>query len=192
MKRLCSIVLLTLPALAADLDISLAHNSAPEKATREQLERVLKQYDASEFIWTNRIVIDSAAIPHSHPVLTLHTRHLKQDKQLLSTFLHEQYHWYEEKHKSDTDAAIAEMRRKWITLPVGAPEGADDEDSSYLHVIVCYAEFQELKRVIGEGDAKKIMDFWAADHYKAIYRLVITEEVAVGAIMRRHGLWPPQ
>jgi hypothetical protein len=192
MKRFCSILLLTLPALGADLNITLAHNSKPETATRDQLVRVLGQYDVADFTWTKQIVVDATATPHSHPVLTLNTKYQKQDKQLLATFVHEQYHWYEEKHKSDTDAAIAELRRKWLTLPVGAPEGADDEDSSYLHVIVCYAEFQELKRLLGEGDAKKIMDFWANDHYKAIYKLVISEEVAVGAIVKRHGLWPPQ
>ena len=194
MKVFCSMLLMSLPVLAAapDLEFTLAHNSAAEAATRDQLLRVLGQYDVSDFVWTRKIAIDSAAIPHSHPVLTLHTRHLKQDKQLLSTFVHEQFHWYEEKHKADTDAAIADLRREWRLLPVGAPEGAEDEDSSYLHLITCYAEYQELKRLMSDGEAKKLMDFWANDHYKAIYKLVLSQEVALGAIIRRHGLWPPQ
>ena len=194
MKRLCWIILCTVPALgaAADLDITLVNNSKPEAATRDQLIRLLGQYDVSDLIWTQKIAIDSKATPHSQPVLTLSTRYLKQDKQLLATFVHEQYHWYEDKHRADTDAAIAELRRAWRLLPVGAPEGAEDEDSTYLHVITCYAEYQALKRTLGEGDARKVMEFWSNDHYKAIYKLVMAEEVGVGAIVRRHGLWPPR
>lgn len=41
------------------------------------------------------------AIPYSHPVLTLHTRHLKDDLALLSTFVHEEYHWYETAHPQE-------------------------------------------------------------------------------------------
>ena len=194
MKRLCSIVLLVLPALAAapELEFTLAHNDKAEIATRDQLVRLLGQYDVSDLIWTHQIAIDSRAMPHSQPVLTLSTRFQKQDKQLLATFVHEEYHWYEAKHRADTDAAIGELRRSWRLLPVGAPEGAEDEDSSYLHVITCYSEYQMLKRLLGEGEARKVMEFWSNDHYKAIYKLVMSEETAVGAIVRRHGLWPPQ
>jgi hypothetical protein len=40
------------------------------------LERLLKQYDLSKWIFTRKVIIDQGEIPHSHPVLTLHTRHL--------------------------------------------------------------------------------------------------------------------
>src|SRR5215471_4926453 len=101
LKR-CLLVALTLPAVfaparAADLEFTLVHNSQPETATRDQLLKLLKQYDLSDFIWTTKIAIDSGAVAHSHPVLTLPTRYLKQDKQLVAAFIHEQYHWYEEK-----------------------------------------------------------------------------------------------
>ena len=194
MKTLVSMLLMALGAAgeSPELEFTLVHNSAAEAATRDQLVRLLKQYDVTDFVWTRKIAIDSTAVPHSHPVLTLPTRHLKQDKQLLSTFVHEQYHWYEEKHRADMDAAIAELRRAWRLLPVGSPEGADDEDSSYLHLITCFAEYQELKRLLGENDARRVMEFWSGDHYRAIYKLMMTEEGAVGAIVRRRGLWPPQ
>jgi hypothetical protein len=182
---------LFVPARAADLEFTLTHDSQPEKSTRDQLLKLLKQYDLSDFIWTTKIAIDSSAVAHSHPVLTLPTRYLKQDKQLVAAFIHEQYHWYEEKHRSDTDAAIAELRSQWHALPVGPPEGAEDEDSTYLNVITCYAEYQELKHIFSEGDAKKIVDFWMKDHYRAIYALILWEEINVGVIVRRHGLWPP-
>src|SRR5262249_41281436 len=66
----------------------------PEAQTKEQLLRLLKTYDVSRWIFTKSIVIDERAIPHSHPVLTLHARHLQDDELLLSTFVHEQFHWF--------------------------------------------------------------------------------------------------
>jgi hypothetical protein len=78
----------------SSLDIELKNNSRGEQQTRDQLQRLMREYDLTPFIFTRPILIDEKAIPHSHPVLTLHTRHLKQDEQLLSTFIHEQAHWW--------------------------------------------------------------------------------------------------
>src|SRR5438874_990387 len=122
-----------------EVEISLAHGAAAEEATRQQLQNLLKVYDLSGWVWTRKVVIDKDAIPHSHPVLTLHTRHLKDDLLLLSTFVHEEYHWYETEHARDTSAAIAELKTAYPRLPVGGRDGAADEESSYLHIIVCYA-----------------------------------------------------
>lgn len=48
-------------------------------------ERILASYDLRRYTFTYQVIIDEKAIPHSHPVLTLHTRHLGSDEQLLST-----------------------------------------------------------------------------------------------------------
>jgi hypothetical protein len=55
--------------------------------------RFLDKYDLTPWLFTRAVVIDDDATPHSHPVLTLHTRHLRDDLLLLSTFIHEQSHW---------------------------------------------------------------------------------------------------
>ena len=34
------------------------------------------------------------------------------------------------------------------------------------------------------------MQFWPSDHYRAIYRLVLENETAVGDIVNRHKLLP--
>jgi len=49
-------------------------------------ERILASYDLSRYTFTYQVIIDEKAIPHSHPVLTLHTRHLGSDEQFLSKF----------------------------------------------------------------------------------------------------------
>lgn len=70
--------------------ITLAHGTAVEERSREQLVRLMKTYPLAPYIYTRELVIDENAIPHSHAVLTLHTRHVKDDDQLLSTFIHEE------------------------------------------------------------------------------------------------------
>jgi hypothetical protein len=188
-ERLACIILLCsyLGGATPQIDISLAHGSAAEMKTRDQLQRLLKTYDLSDWVWTRIIIIEERAIPHSHPVLTLNTRH-DDDALLLSTFVHEEYHWYETAHPRETAAAIAELKTKFPGLPVGGQDGAADEESSYLHVIVCYAEWQKMKALVGAERARQTMEFWARDHYRAIYRLVLDNEAAVGDIVKRHSL----
>ena len=172
-----------------EIEITLAHGTAAEAETRDQLQKLLKAYDLSDWLWTRKIVIDKDAIPHSHPVLTLHTRHLADDL-LLSTLVHEEYHWYETAHPRETSAAIAELKAAYPRVPVGGRDGGADEESSYLHLIVCYAEYQKMKALVGAERARQAMDFWATDHYRAIYRLVLEHEAAVGEVVRKNGLLP--
>src|SRR5687768_11798227 len=82
-------------AAQSGLKITLANSTPAEQQTRDQLERLLKTYDLSKWIITRSVMIDEkTAIPHSHPVLTLNTRHVKDDELMLSTFVHEQMHWF--------------------------------------------------------------------------------------------------
>lgn len=187
------VILGCLSALGAtpDIEITLAHGTQAEAETREQLQRLLKTYDLSDWVWTRKLLIDKDAIPHSHPVLTLHTRHLKDDLALLSTFVHEEYHWYETAHPMETFSAIAEFKSLYPNVPVGGQDGASDEESSYLHIIVCYGEYQEMKALVGPDRAHEIMAFWATDHYRAIYKLVLDHEAEIGSVLQRHRLFPP-
>lgn len=100
------------------MDVTLAHGTEVEAQTRDQLQRLLKTYDLSSWTWTRKVLIDQDAIPHSHPVLTLHVRQLKDDLALLSTFVHEEYHWYEAAHPQETAAAIAELKTAYPHVPV--------------------------------------------------------------------------
>ena len=175
-----------------DLEISLAHGTTSEVETRDQLQRLLANYDLSDWLWTRKIVIDNHSIPHSRPVLTLHSRHVNDELLLLSTFVHEEYHWYETAHSDDTAAAITEFKAEFPGLPAGGMDGASDEESSYLHIIVCYAERQKMKALVGPERARQIMEFWAEDHYRATYRLVLANAGAVGDVVKARNLLPSQ
>ena len=137
-SRFASAVLLTLgvgPAAYGQdsVEITLKQGSTREAQTKEQLERLLKSYDVSRWIIQKSISIDEKAIPHSHPTLTLHTRHLHDDELLLSTFVHEQLHWFliAQQRVSDTQQAIKELQGIFPAAPTKPPEGSDGEYSTY-------------------------------------------------------------
>jgi hypothetical protein len=174
----------------ANLEITLKHNTPDEARTRDQLRRLLATYDVSPWIYTTSIVIDERAIPFSHPVLTLHTRHAKDDDLLLSTFVHEQFHWFLAERRDPTELAIADLRKLFPTVPAGGTAGARDEYSTYLHLLVCYLEQQADVRVLGELKTKQVMDFWATDHYTWVYQMVIGRSKEIGQIMRERKLIP--
>ena len=170
--------------------IWLATGSQAETKTREQLLDLLARYDLSRWQFTDRIRIAEGAIPHSHPVLTLGIRHLDNDAPLLATYLHEQLHWFVARNKGRERSAIEELKRLYLTVPVGAPEGARDEHSSYLHHIVCYLEYVAIIDVLGPEEARRVIDFWCDDHYMEIYQTVVRDFHAIEEIVSRHGLVP--
>ena len=169
--------------------ISVKHdNDASELQTKSQLQKLLAQYDLSKFIFTKEIIIDRNTIPHSHPVLTLHTRHLKDDELFLSTFVHEQIHWFLTQRQDQTDQAVKELRTIFPKVPVGFPEGAESEDSTYLHLLVNTLEYRADKELLGELRARQVMEFWATDHYRWVYRQVLDEGDKIRAVLRKYKL----
>lgn len=174
-----------------NLTIRTAHDSVPELATKAQLERLIAANDLSQWTFTHEIVIDEKSIPHSHPVLTLHARHLKQDDELLSTYLHEQLHWFLTRHPVETQAAEDDLRKLYPNVPVGYPEGAQDTESTYLHLLVCQLEQQADRVVLGDQRTTEVMQFWAGDHYRWVYRTVIQDEAKIEDILKRNHLDSP-
>ena len=171
------------------LKISLKHNDdAGEVQTRNQLQRLLAQYDCSKFIFTRDIVIDRDAVPHSHPVLTLHTRHRKDDELLLSAFVHEQIHWFLTQRREQTEKAVRELKTVFPKVPIGFPAGADSEESTYLHLLVNTLEYRADKELLGELKARQVMEFWATDHYTWVYRQVLDVGDKIRTVLRKYKL----
>ncbi|HEX3232473.1 MAG TPA: hypothetical protein VHQ95_26065, partial [Pyrinomonadaceae bacterium] len=126
------ILLFGITSFAQDkIEISLKNSTPQESQTRDQLQRLVKTYDLSMWIFTRSVLIDEKAIPHSHPILTLNTRHLKDDDLLLSTFVHEQLHWFLVQKDKETKEATKDLRALFPKVPVSLPEGAADEESTY-------------------------------------------------------------
>ncbi|HEX8746957.1 MAG TPA: hypothetical protein VF717_07135 [Pyrinomonadaceae bacterium] len=191
---LCMMMSLLLPGVLwaqskqNELKITLRNNAADEAQTRTQLQRLLGQYDLSKYIFTREIVIDRQAIPHSHPVLTLSARHLRDDELLLATFVHEQFHWFLSQREEQTEKAKQELKTIFPKVPVGFPEGAKDENSTYVHLLVNVLEYGAIIELLGELKARQVMEFWATDHYRWIYRQVLAEGRKIREVMIKQKL----
>jgi hypothetical protein len=120
--------------------------------------------------------------------LTLSTRHQDDDLLLLSTYLHEQAHWWLEAQGPEGRAALAELAVRYPDLPVGFPDGADSPQSSLEHLVVIAAEWRALRKLVGELQARQVMEFWATDHYRKLYRLLLEDDGPVREVLQRHGL----
>jgi hypothetical protein len=172
---------------------SLAHNSVTERETRDQLARLLTKYDLSKWLYTKEIVIDDDAIPHSDPVLTLHTRHLKDDDLLLSTFVHEQMHRFLAlRPQEDFDQAKTDLRRLFPEIPVGFPQGSSSDGGNYEHLLVVWLEYRADLEFLGELRTRQVMEFWAGDHYTWIYQKILERQVRakISEIIQNHRLLP--
>ncbi len=187
----CSILVLVCSVGAQEpLKITLKHDSQRERETKAQLERLLQQYDLTAWLFTREVLIDEQNTPHSHPVLTLHTRHFGDDQRLLTTFIHEQIHrsltdWPE--RRDARDKTIEELKALFPVVPQGRPYGARSASSTYLHLIVCYLELEALKSFLGERPARRVLA--TQTHYVWIYATVLSNVgETVGEIVRKHHL----
>lgn len=174
---------------AAPLEIQLASGTPLEQRGREQLERLLAKWDLSRWLFTRTVQIQSRVIPHSHPVLTLNTQYVDNDVAQLSTFVHEQLHWFMTRDKSVVDAAIAELERLYPTAPDALPEGANGQRSTYLHLLICLLEFDALRALLGEATARETLNGFR--HYTWVYREVLERPDPIRQILRTHRLDAP-
>ncbi len=171
------------------VEITLARGLALEDSARAQVFRLLRTHDLRPWLFTRRIRIERGVIPHSHPVLTLNTRYLGQDDRQLGAFVHEQLHWFTEAESGATAAAMAALKTRYPDVPVGGAEGGNDRESTYEHIIVCWFEFDALKRLLGEAAARQQLA--QQRHYTWIYARVLGETDALGRLIATAGFRAP-
>jgi hypothetical protein len=63
--------------------IILATGRFREVLAEQQLRRLERTYPLSQWTFTSDIRVEFGALPHSHPVLTLNTRHLDDDDRVV-------------------------------------------------------------------------------------------------------------
>ncbi len=167
------------------LEVYPVHGTPAEVAVVGELQLLLSGLDLRDWVQTPVVRIDETQIPHSHPVLTLHTRHRGNPDDLLAVFLHEQFHWWVMDRDEALDAAVAELREIYPEVPVGGPTGARNESSSYLHLVVCHLELQAMEALKGPEIARATLA--KNNHYTWIYDQVLNDP-RVGEVLTRHGL----
>ena len=68
----------------------------------------------------------------------------------------------------------------------GPPEGARNEHSTYLHLLVCTLELDAVSAVFGESVARRLLGDWK--HYTWVYREVLARPEPIRDILRARGL----
>tara|TARA_R110002153_G_scaffold171435_2_gene324260 strand:- start:907 stop:1521 length:615 start_codon:yes stop_codon:yes gene_type:complete len=187
--KILLVFIFAMPVLA--MDFSLQHpEDIKEQYTLDLLKALRAVHDLDKWEFTDKVHIDKTSIPHSHPILTLHARHGRKNQKdmLLSTYLHEQIHWLTDENIESTNLAIGKLKIAFSKVPVGFPEGARNEDSTYLHLIVCYLELKALGDYLSESRVKTVLEFWKKDHYTWIYHQVELHQDLIAKIITESGL----
>lgn len=157
--------------------------------TKQNLLQLAQVYDLSPFYFTKKIQIQAKVIPHSHPILVLNTKNAEYPKKLLSTFLHEEIHWWLTDNKSRSLNAIKELKKIYPKVPVAKGHTAH---STYLHLIVCYIELKSLSNYIGKSEGRRIItELMKKDKsYPWIYYQVLNKDFAIKRIVEKYKLMP--
>jgi hypothetical protein len=183
----CCGMLFSLPAFAADaIDVQTSHHTAREFQEKVELEQLLKKYDVSKYTFTRTVVIEERAMNHAFPTLTLNVHFLGSDDELLSSFLHEQLHWYLAQHRMAMEDAVRRLKQVYPRAPVGLPEGADTEYSTYGHLIDCYLEIQADRDLIGPERTDRVIK--SKPWYTWIYNTILKDEDQIAALVKYEQL----
>ncbi len=163
------------------LCIVLAHGSPAEDATRDTLVRLVDIFALERYSPTQVVRVESGAIPHSHPVLTLNTAYRHDPIGLLASYLHEQMHWVLAKRGRLVDAESLKggLEAAYPAMPVAPPDGAGDSASTYLHIAVCAVELDALVSLVGSAAAERVIRARAARFYRAVYTLVLDRRIEI-------------
>jgi hypothetical protein len=169
------------------IDLSMAQARA-EKII-ECIKELRERYDVSRFEYTNHLRVTPTEIPHIHPVLTLNTE-LYNPEEILCEYLHEQMHWYEARLgcASEGSPLIAELKQRYPQGPIGFPEGANDEYSTYLHLLVNWLEIEAASQFISRERAEEIAR--KKRYYRWMYRTVLSDWRTLEELFRAHGIVP--
>ena len=169
--------------------VELAHDDELEQQAKERLLELLDAFDLSKWIYARRVRIDSSA-EHgwSHPIIVLPPGYLlDDDRRAVSVFVHEQMHWAFNSSDS-AQAAINEAKRHYPKASP-PPEGARDDQSTWLHFPVCALEFGALVEIFGDLAARELLA--SRPFYTWIYREILEDSAWFAAYLRRHDLVLP-
>jgi hypothetical protein len=178
---------LSLSAFAKNaLEIKSKHHSMREMQVSSELEEILKKYDVSKYTFTNTVIIEERTMNHAFPDLTLNVHFLGSDDELLSSFLHEQLHWYLRDRPMQMERAVKELRTLYPKVPVGLPEGADTEYSTYGHLVDCYLEIQADRQIMGPERTDQVIK--NKPWYTWIYQTITHDEKTIADIVTKNHL----
>lgn len=160
---------------SAQVKIKTVNNSPEELKIKADLEMLNEKYDLTPWLYTNLVQVDKdAKTPYSHPMLTMSTQqeYLNSTIKLLSSFLHEQFHWHVIMNGKPTKKEFRKrIKAEFPNVKVGYPYGSKDEGGTLNHIIVCYLEYIALSELVGQKRAKENLS--TNGYYTWVYQTVI-------------------
>ncbi len=173
-----------------DIDLDVAEREA--ERVKLWLKALRQRHDLSRFEYTRHVRIIPASSTYSHPILTLGTRFTETEDHLLATYLHEQMHWYLYLLGGPDYDPIApffdNLVRRYPDAPTQLPEGARNYEQTYAHLVVNWLELHAVSQFIGMKRAAALAETQYG--YRWIYRTVLKDWDALGALYREHGILP--
>jgi hypothetical protein len=99
-------------------------------------------------------------------------------------------HWYEDRLgcASAGSPLIAELKQRYPQVPAGFPEGANDEYSTYLHLVVNWLEIEAASQFMARERAEEIAR--KKHYYRWMYRTVLADWSGLEELFRAHNLVP--
>ncbi len=173
-----------------DIDLDYARREADR--VRDLLRALRRRHDLSRFEYTKVVRIVPGGDTFSHPILTLGNRFAENEDLLLSTYLHEQMHWYLWYLGTPENDPVApffdELVRRYPEAPTELPDGARNYESTYLHLVINWLEVAATAEFIGRHRAVAVAEVQRS--YRWIYRTVLRDWDALQELYERHGLVP--
>jgi hypothetical protein len=174
------------------IDVDLEHARREGERVRDLLAALRRRHDLARFEYTTVVRIVPGGDTFAHPILTLGNRFTENEDILLSTYLHEQMHWYLWHLGTPERDMVApffdELVRRYPDAPIALPDGARNYESTYLHLVVNWLEVAATSELIGRPRAFALAE--AQYTYRWIYRTVVRDWDALGELYERHGLVP--
>ena len=159
---------------------------------RDMLRALRRRHDLSRFEYTRLVRIMPGGDTFSHPMLTLGNRFAENEDLLLSTYLHEQMHWYLWYLGTPDRDMVApfydELVRRYPDAPIELPDGARNYDATYSHLVVNWLEIAATSEFIGRERAIAVAR--GTRSYRWIYRTVLKDWDLLGELYERYDIVP--
>jgi hypothetical protein len=174
------------------IDVDLDHARREADRVRGMLQALRRRHDLSRFEYTRVVRIVPGGDTFSHPMLTLGNRFAENEDALLSTYLHEQMHWYlwhlGTPERDPVAPFFDELVRRYPEAPTELPDGARNYESTYLHLVINWLEVAATAEFIGRHRAVAVAEVQRS--YRWIYRTVLRDWDLLQELYERHGLVP--
>ena len=163
------------------VNITSKSNTPAELEIVEAVKSLYEKYDIPTY--TQNIVVESKAVPHAYPILTLNTR-VKDPLLLLQTVTHEQLHWWATAHPRYSDC-IEYLKIKYLDDGEHNKSGTYP-DSYWEHIIVCFNTRLCLERMLSQEDVSWIYERWQA--YPTLEKEVVSKRQEIRDNLEKFGL----